>query len=106
MRHRVRQEVGVDVVLLRRFFQDALPGEEVAAAVQQDALGLQPVAAGPARFLLIMLDRFRHAGMQHEADVRAVDAHAERHRGDDQVAFFRPERFLRRPCGLRASCPA
>ena len=33
-----------------------------------------------------MLDRFRHGGVQHKADVGAVDAHAERHGGDDDIA--------------------
>ncbi len=80
-------------VLLRGFLKDVLPGQEVSPRLEQHALRLQAVAAGPARFLLIMLDRFGHAGVQHEAHIGAVDAHAERHGGDHQIALSPREKL-------------
>ena len=35
-----------------------------------------------------MLDGFRQAGVQDEADVRPIDAHSERHCGDNDAARF------------------
>ena len=65
-----------------------------SAANEQHAFRLQPVAARPARLLLIMLDRFRHRGVQDEANVGAVDPHAEGDRGDDHIAVFVAEQVL------------
>ena len=62
--------------------------QEVAAGVEQHALGLQAVAAGPAGLLLVVLQRLGHGRVQHEADVGAVDAHAEGDRGHDHVALL------------------
>ena len=53
------------------------------------------VPAGPAGFLLIVFDRFRHGRVQHEADVRTVDTHAESHGGHDQIALLGREGLLR-----------
>ena len=65
--------------------EDGLPQPVVAAAVQQQALGFQPVAAGPARLLLVVLERLGHAGVDDEAHVGAVDAHAEGDGGHHDV---------------------
>src|SRR5207247_824729 len=51
-------------------------------------------AAGAARLLLVVLQRFRHAGMDHVAHVRAIDAHAECDRGHDDVGALVDERLL------------
>ena len=40
-------------------------------------MGRFPVAPCAARFLVIGLDMLREVGMDHEPDVRFVDAHAE-----------------------------
>ena len=71
-----------------------LPQAVVAAADQQQALRLQPVAARAARLLLVVLQRFRHAGMDHVAHVRAIDAHAECDRRHDDVGPLVDERLL------------
>ncbi len=81
-------------------FDDPFPGHEIAAGIEQHALGFQAVAAGPARFLLVMLDRLGHGGVQDEADVGAVDAHAESDGGHDQVAFLLRRTLLARPAFL------
>ena len=49
---------------------------------------------GPAAFLLIMLQRFGHTGMNHVPHVGFVDAHSESDGGDDNVHFFGDELFL------------
>ena len=48
-----------------------------AGAVEGDALGRLAVASGAADLLPIGLDRGRRIGVDHEAHVRLVDAHAE-----------------------------
>ena len=70
------------------------PADEVGAGVDQHALGRQPVAAGAARFLLVVLGGSRRAGVHDEAHVRSIDAHAERHRGDDDVGALLEKGFL------------
>ena len=64
------------------------------ARIDQHALGRQAVAAGASRFLLVVLGRSRRAGVHDEADVRSIDAHAERHRRDDDVGALVEERLL------------
>ena len=70
------------------------PANEIGAGVDQHALGRQPVAARAARFLLVVLCGPRRAGMHDEAHVRSIDAHAERHRGDDDVGALLEKGFL------------
>ena len=70
------------------------PADEVGARVDQHALGRQAVAAGAARLLLVVLGRSRRAGVHDEAHVRSIDAHAERHRRDDDVGALVEERLL------------
>ena len=90
---------------LSALLQHLSPPGEVGAGVEQDALGLQPVAAGPARLLLVVLERARCTGVDDIPDVRAVDAHAERHGGDHDVGPLLEKRLLmtaahlvRQPC--------
>ena len=64
------------------------PLHEIGGRVDQHAFGFEPVAAGAAGFLLIVLERLRRAGMHDEPHVRAIDAHAERDRRDDDVGVF------------------
>ena len=77
-----------------------------AAGVEQHALRFQPVAAGASGLLLVVLDRLRHPGVQDEADVRAIDAHAEGDGGDDEVALLRRELSPAPRAAPRASSPA
>ena len=50
---------------------------DVVDAVERQRVGRQPVAAGAADLLVVALDRLRQVGMDDEAHVRLVDAHAE-----------------------------
>ena len=95
------QEIGAYVFFLSRFAEDIFPGQKVLPRMQQHALGFQPVAPGSARLLLIVLDRFRHRQVDDEADIRAVDAHAEGDGGDDQIALLRDESVLHAPPFVR-----
>ncbi len=70
------------------------PLQEVGGRVDEHALGLEAVAPGAARLLLIVLERLRRAGMHDEAHVGAVDPHPERHRGDDDVGVLVEEGVL------------
>ena len=67
---------------------------EVGARGEQHALGLEAVAAGAAGFLLVVLERLRRAGVNHEPDVRPIDPHAERDRRHHDVGVFVQERVL------------
>ena len=67
------------------------PLHEVGRRRDQHALGLEPVAAGAAGLLLIVLERPRRAGVHDEAHVRPIDPHAERDRRHDHVRVARRE---------------
>ena len=86
-------------------FDQRLPAHDVAAGVEEHALGLEAVASGAAGLLLVVLDRFGHGGVDDGADIAAVDAHAERDGRDDDVDCLAGERLL--CCGGRpGSMPA
>ena len=74
--------------------QHLAPFGEVGARVEQHALGLEPVPAGSTRLLLVVLERARGTSVDDVADVRSVDAHAERHRGDHDVGPLLEKRLL------------
>ena len=59
----------------------------VRRGVEDDGVGLLPVAAGASRFLEVGLDRVRQVHVYHQAYVRLVDAHAEGVCGHDDAAF-------------------
>jgi hypothetical protein len=63
----------------------------VGESVGEPGGGRLPVAAGPAGLLVVALDGPRHVQMRHETDVRLVDAHAERDRGDDHEPVLAQE---------------
>ena len=84
------------------------PFQEVGGRVDEHALRFEAVAPGAARFLLIVLERLRRAGVNHEPHVRSIDAHPERHRGDDDVGVLVEEGVLvalphGRPAGLHGT---
>ena len=66
----------------------------VAHAVERQRVGRQPVAAGAADLLIIALDVGGEVGVEHEADIRLVDAHAEGHGGDHDNAVLLQEGVL------------
>ena len=80
--------------------------QEVAARVDQHALGLEAVAAGAAGLLLIVLERLRRAGVHDEAHVGSIDPHPERDGRDDDVDVFVEERVLIAMARRRRSSPA
>ena len=67
---------------------------DIAHAVKRERIGRQPVAAGAADLLVIAFDIGRHIGMQHEAHIGLVDAHAERDRRHHDDAVFLQEDIL------------
>ena len=66
-------------------FEHLPPSHEVGARVDEDALGLQPIASGASRFLLIVFRRPRRTRMDDEPHVRPIDAHAEGDGRDDDI---------------------
>jgi hypothetical protein len=54
----------------------------VARGVQRQAERGRPVPPGPARLLVVVLERAGELVVDHHAHVRAVDAHAEGVRGN------------------------
>ena len=73
---------------------ERFPTEDVGGGVEEDALGRQSVAACPSRLLLVGLEALGERGVEDEADVGAVDPHAEGDRRDDDVDRLAGERFL------------
>ena len=76
------------------------------AGIDQDAFRLQAVAAGAARFLLVVLERLRRAGVHDEPDIGSIDAHAERDRRHHDVRVFVEERILVADAASSSSRPA
>ena len=73
---------------------DVLPRPIIVAAVKQHAFGIEAVTPGATRFLLIVLDRLGHAGVDDGAHVGFVDAHPECNRGYDDFDVFLDECVL------------
>ena len=86
------QRPGRRLDALRR--EHGLPQPVVTAADEQQAFGLEAVTAGAARLLLIVLERLRHARVDHVAHIRAIDAHAEGDGGHHDVGPLVDERLL------------
>ena len=82
---------GITTDLGRAALHHRAPLRGVAVAVEQQTLGRQPVAAGAPGLLLVVLDALRHRGVDDEPYVAAIDPHAERDRGDDDVEPFGAE---------------
>ena len=79
---------------LARQLHDPAPLQEVGGRVEQQALGVEAVAAGAAGLLLVVLERLGRAGVDDEAHVRSIDAHAEGDGGDDDVGALVDEGVL------------
>ena len=58
--------------------------------MKHDRCGCQPVPASTADFLVVAVDRFRDAGMQHGSHVGLVHAEAEGAVTDNNVDFAYP----------------
>ena len=66
----------------------------VAHAVERQRVGRQAVAAGAADLLIIAFDVGGEIGVEHEADIRLVDAHAEGDGGNHDNAVLLQEGVL------------
>src|SRR5581483_7259181 len=73
---------------------EALVAHDVGPRVEEEAIARETVAAGAPDLLVPALDRAWHLAVDHVADVRLVDAHAERDRRDDHVDLVARERVL------------
>ena len=73
---------------------EAIVRQHVGPRVEQHAVARQAVAAGAADLLVVALDRPRHVAVDHVADVRLVDAHAEGDGGDHDVDLVAREGVL------------
>ena len=71
-----------------RFLDHPLPKGGVRPRKEQHALGFESVSSRPPGFLLIMLHRFRHGCVQDKTHIRAIDPHAESHRGHHDITFL------------------
>ncbi len=67
---------------------------KVAVAVQQQAVGAQPVSPGPADLLVIAFDALGQVVVQHKAHVGLVDPHAKGDGGDDDLHIVADEQLL------------
>lgn len=76
--------------------QEELLHRAVAPQVQKNAVGALAIAAGAARLLVVGIEAGGHLVVQHEADVRFVDPHAEGIGGHHHAQLARHERVL---CG-------
>src|SRR5690606_2419469 len=88
--HQVEEELPLPLarrlVELARVVDEAAAKREVARAGEEQPVRGGAVAAGAADLLVILFDAARGLGVGHQADVRAIDAHAEGVGGDHQPA--------------------
>jgi len=66
---------------------------------EQKAIGGECVAAGAARFLVVLLDALRQREMNHRAHGRFINAQAEGHGADHDAHFIGHPFFLVLPAG-------
>ena len=93
--HHLLQLLAGNPLLRRGFSLDKLCLlDDIPGAEQQETFARQAVASGAARFLVVTLDVLRQIIMDHEADVRLVDAHAERDRGANHPDFVAQKQVL------------
>ncbi|MBA7474617.1 hypothetical protein ES707_09971 [subsurface metagenome] len=71
-----------------------MPGPIVTARIEQDAFGLEAVAAGPTAFLLVVFERLGHAGVNHVTYIGLINTHAEGDGSHDDVGLLLDEGFL------------
>ena len=62
--------------------------------MEQHALALKTIATGAASFLLVMLNAFWKSHVHHRAHIAAVNTHAKRNRGHNNVKLFSSESLL------------
>jgi hypothetical protein len=74
--------------------EEELLGPHVGRREEERATGGQAVASGAADLLVIRLERARHVGVRHEAQVALVDPHAEGVGGGDHLDAAREEIVL------------
>ncbi len=67
---------------------------KVARVVEDVAVGLLPVPARAPNLLVVRRDVAGSTVVYHVPNVRLVDAHAERNRGDDDLELVREERLV------------
>src|SRR5690606_31770894 len=68
---------------------------QILAPIEQQSRRRLAVAPAPADLLIVGLERCGHVEVEHEANIRLVDAHAERRRRDDHGEGARQEALLR-----------
>src|SRR5688572_20531805 len=79
---------GKDVVELRMFTSEKeLLCATVIELIKKNATCRFTISTGPARFLVIGFQRTRHLIMDHETNVRLIDAHTEGVGGYDRFQF-------------------
>mmetsp|Transcript_51969 Transcript_51969/g.86010 ORF Transcript_51969/g.86010 Transcript_51969/m.86010 type:complete len:280 (-) Transcript_51969:457-1296(-) len=76
-------------VILRGSLQHVLDLIPVGKRVIQNAARECTITTSASRLLIIVLDRFRHRGMNDKADIVLVDAHTKRTRGNHHTHFIR-----------------
>ncbi len=89
-----RLALGPPQGLVRDLGQHPLARLHVGPRVEEDAVAREAVASGPTHLLVPRLDIRRHVAVDHEADVRLVDPHAEGDRGDHHLRLVAGERLL------------
>ncbi len=72
----------------------ALQAHHVRPGVEEDAVAVDAVAAGPADLLVVALDGLGHVAVDDVAHVRLVDAHAEGDGGAHDVDVVADEGVL------------
>ena len=93
---RDRFERGAEAVRLRSSrAQEALQGAVAGVVVQLDDRGLA-VPPRPSDLLVVVVERARRGGVEHEPHVGLVDAHAEGRGGDDDGGRARAEPVVHR----------
>ena len=81
-------------LLTRRVLEDRLPQQRVGSRIEENAVRFEPVAPCAPGLLLIVLDGFRHGGVNDAADIATIDPHPEGNGGANDRSLVIDEVLL------------
>src|SRR4030095_5156715 len=78
----------------RTFLDQRFPADDICSGIEKHAFRFQAVAPCTAGLLLVVLDGFRHRGMDHSTNVAAINAHSKSDGGNDDIDLLGSEGIL------------
>jgi hypothetical protein len=90
----IKVDAGHTLFMVGFLIYKILDFSDIRIRKQQETMGSQPVASGPAYLLVIAFDIFWHIIMDDEPDIRLVYPHPEGYGGHNDVHIVIDEQLL------------